>query len=73
MGDDDDSHTIGLQAAQRGEQRLVTVVVQVGVGFIEHDEQKKAARDYLNGFLSSASFDYLWFTPPAERDDPCKQ
>ena len=29
-------------------------------------------RDYLTGFFSPASFDYLWFTPRATREDPCK-
>ena len=44
----------------------------VSIGFIEMDPDKKAPRDYLSGLFTPASFDYLWFTPRAERQDPCK-
>jgi uncharacterized iron-regulated protein len=42
------------------------------VAFIEVQEGKGAPRDYFEGFATAASFDYLWFTPRAEREDPCK-
>jgi uncharacterized iron-regulated protein len=44
----------------------------VSIGFVEIDAEKKAPRDYLTGLFTPASFDYVWFTPRAEREDPCK-
>lgn len=44
----------------------------VSIGFIETEADKKAPREYLTGLFTPASFDYVWFTPRAERDDPCK-
>jgi uncharacterized iron-regulated protein len=44
----------------------------VSVAFVEVQDDKRAPRDYFDGFATPASFDYLWFTPRAEREDPCK-
>jgi len=44
----------------------------LSIGYIEVEPGKRAPQDYLTGFLSPASFDYVWFTPRAERADPCK-
>ena len=44
----------------------------VSIAFMEVDGEKKSPRDYLAGLFTPASFDYLWFTPRAEREDPCR-
>jgi len=44
----------------------------LSVGFLEVQEGKRAPRDYFDGFATPASFDYAWFTPRAQREDPCK-
>ena len=42
------------------------------IAFIELDEDKKDPDDYLDAeFATRASFDYLWFTSRADRQDPC--
>jgi uncharacterized iron-regulated protein len=38
----------------------------VAIAFVEVQAGKTSAQDYLDG-----SFDYLWFTAPAAREDPC--
>jgi uncharacterized iron-regulated protein len=43
----------------------------VSIGFTEIDPEKTSPQDYLAGFYTPASFDYLWFTPRASREDPC--
>jgi len=45
----------------------------VSVAFVEVDAEKATPSDYFDGFASPASFDYLWFTDPAPRADPCRQ
>lgn len=45
----------------------------LSIGFIEVDAEKKSPRDYLTGLFSPASFDYLWFSARAEREDPCRR
>jgi len=45
----------------------------VSIGFIEIDPDKKSPRDYLAGLFTAQSFDYLWFTSRAKRDDPCQR
>jgi uncharacterized iron-regulated protein len=44
----------------------------LSVGFLEVQDDKRTPRDYFDGFATSASFDYVWFTPRAVREDPCK-
>src|SRR4051812_35178072 len=44
----------------------------VSIGFMEIDAEKSSPREYLAGFFSPASFDYVWFTARATREDPCK-
>lgn len=44
----------------------------VAIGFVEVEAGKTLPRDYVTqGFVSAASFDFIWFTPRAEREDPC--
>ena len=45
----------------------------VSIGFTEIDADKKSPRDYLTGLFTPASFDYLWFTARAKREDPCQR
>ena len=45
----------------------------LSIAFVEVDGDKRTPRDYLGGFFTPASFDYLWFTPRVERDDPCRR
>jgi uncharacterized iron-regulated protein len=41
----------------------------LSVAFIEAEPGRSKPQDYLDG----GSFDYLWFTSRATREDPCKQ
>lgn len=41
----------------------------LSVAFVEVEPGKSSARDYVD----DASYDYLWFTARAAREDPCKQ
>jgi uncharacterized iron-regulated protein len=43
----------------------------LSIGFVEVDADGKSPLDYLTGLFSPASFDYVWFTARAEREDPC--
>lgn len=45
----------------------------VSIGFTEVDAARTSPQDYLGGFYTPASFDYLWFTPRAVREDPCRR
>jgi hypothetical protein len=40
----------------------------LSVAYVEVEPGKSRPRDYADG----ASYDYLWFTSRAARDDPCK-
>jgi len=44
----------------------------VSIGFLEIDADKGSAREYATGFFTAESFDYVWFTERAPREDPCK-
>lgn len=42
------------------------------VAFVEVEADRRDPRDYLDGgFSADGSYDYVWFTAKAERDDPC--
>jgi uncharacterized iron-regulated protein len=43
----------------------------VSIAFMEVEAGKSTPEDYFDGFATPASFDYVWFTPRAEREDPC--
>jgi uncharacterized iron-regulated protein len=43
----------------------------ISIAFMEVQHGKRAPQAYFDGFASPASFDYVWFTPRAPRDDPC--
>lgn len=43
----------------------------ISIGFMEVQNGKDSPQDYLAGFATLASFDYVWFTPRAPRADPC--
>jgi uncharacterized iron-regulated protein len=46
----------------------------VGVGFIEAGEAEERAADFPASLVTQyPGFDYLWFTPPVPRDDPCQK
>jgi uncharacterized iron-regulated protein len=43
------------------------------IAFIEVDPDRRRPADYFDGeFATAASFDFLWFTPRAAREDPCE-
>ena len=63
---------IGHVRRDRGVPLYLGGAEVLSVGFVEVQEGKGAPRDYFDGFATSASFDYVWFTPRAEREDPCK-
>ena len=44
----------------------------VSIGFVEVDADKKTPGDYLTDLFTPASFDYVWFTERAPREDPCR-
>lgn len=44
----------------------------VSIGFVEIDPDRQSPRDYFDGLFTPASFDYVWFTERAKREDPCK-
>jgi len=49
-----------------------TTVASVSVGFVEVSDTERRAADFPhNAVPSPRSFDYVWFTSPASRDDPC--
>jgi uncharacterized iron-regulated protein len=42
------------------------------IAFIEADPERRQAAEYFDDMFATAeSFDYVWFTPRAERPDPC--
>jgi len=43
----------------------------IAVGFIEVDPERKAVGDYGRSSGAPLPYDYAWFTPAAEREDPC--
>lgn len=43
----------------------------VSIALVEVRAEQTDARDYLGGFATPESFDYLWFTPRQPRRDPC--
>jgi uncharacterized iron-regulated protein len=43
----------------------------ISIAFLEVQAGKAPPQDYFDGFASPASYDYVWFTPRAARDDPC--
>jgi uncharacterized iron-regulated protein len=46
----------------------------VSIAFAEVDEQKREPRQYLPANSAGrAPFDYLWFTPRIDNDDPCEK
>lgn len=63
---------IGHARRDRGVPLYLPGADIVSIGFVEVDDDKKSPRDYLAGLFTPASFDYVWFTPRAPREDPCK-
>lgn len=43
----------------------------ITIAFTEVERDKTTAQQYFGDFAGPQSFDYVWFTPRAERDDPC--
>ena len=63
----------GHARRDRGVPRYLPGADIVSIGFTEVEVDKKSTPDYLAGFYSPASFDYVWFTSRAAREDPCKR
>jgi len=44
----------------------------IAIGFVEVETASERPQEYFgDGFATAASYDYLWFTARAEREDPC--
>lgn len=43
----------------------------IAIGFVEVEASKPTPQDYVDGFATAASFDFVWFTLRAARPDPC--
>jgi uncharacterized iron-regulated protein len=43
----------------------------ISIAFLEVQAGQTSPQDYFDDFASPASFDYVWFTPRAKREDPC--
>jgi uncharacterized iron-regulated protein len=63
---------VGHARRDRGVPLYLPGADLLSIAFVEVQEGKRSPRDYYDGFASSASYDYLWFTPRAQREDPCK-
>jgi uncharacterized iron-regulated protein len=59
----------GHARRDRGAPLYLNTSEVLSVAFIEVEPVKSKPQDYLEG----GSFDYLWFTPRAKREDPCRQ
>ena len=64
---------IGHVRRDRGVPLYLPDSAVLSVAFVEIQPGKVSPRDYYDSFASPSSFDYLWFTRRAERDDPCGQ
>lgn len=54
-----------------GVPRYLTQGELISIGLMEVEAGQHVPGDYLGGFATAASFDYLWFTPRHAREDPC--
>jgi uncharacterized iron-regulated protein len=46
----------------------------ISIAFVEVDNQKSESRDYAQAALKGRlPFDYVWFTPRVDDDDPCEK
>jgi uncharacterized iron-regulated protein len=62
---------IGHVRADRGAPLYLSARPLV-IGFVEIDPERNRVQDYFDGsFATRASFDYLWITARASREDPC--
>jgi uncharacterized iron-regulated protein len=62
---------IGHARRDRGAPLYLRDADVLSVAFVEVEAGKTSPRDYFDRFAGAASFDYLWFTPRAPREDPC--
>jgi uncharacterized iron-regulated protein len=62
---------IGHARRDRGVPLYLGERALVSIGFMEVQDGKTSPQQYFDGFASPASFDYIWFTPRAPREDPC--
>ena len=44
----------------------------LSVGFLETRDEEPDPRDYARGVSGEAAYDYVWFTSPQPRPDPCE-
>jgi len=59
----------GHARRDRGVPLYLSSTDVLSIAFIEVEPGRSKPQEYLDG----ASYDYLWFTPRAMREDPCKQ
>jgi uncharacterized iron-regulated protein len=64
---------VGHARRDRGVPLYLSGVDTLSIAFIEVDADNKSPGDYLSGLFSPASFDYVWFTARAAREDPCRR
>jgi uncharacterized iron-regulated protein len=62
---------IGHARRDRGVPLYLPASDVLSIAFVEAQPGKTAPQDYFDGFSAPERFDYLWFTPRAERPDPC--
>src|SRR3954451_5091516 len=62
---------VGHARRDRGVPLYLPAKEVLSIAFVEVQPGKRAAQDYFEGFFGPGSFDYVWFTPRAERADPC--
>lgn len=54
-----------------GVPRYLTQGELISIGLMEVEAGQHVPGDYLGGFATAASFDYLWFTARHAREEPC--
>ena len=64
---------IGHARRDRGVPLYLGERALMSIAFMEVQDGTTSPQQYFDGFASPTSFDYLWFTRRAERDDPCGQ
>jgi len=62
---------IGHARKDRGVPLYLAGGELLSIGLLEVEAGLTTPGNYLGGFATAVSFDYLWFTPRAARTDPC--
>jgi hypothetical protein len=45
----------------------------LSIGLIEAESGYGSVRDYVDAHAAELPFDFVWFTPVAQREDPCRE